>query len=135
MIAIENEKTVEQLITVDVFEQFNAKPENKERLFELIHGEIVEKMSTQQHCIIASNVNRFVGNYAIEHKNGRPGVEVRHQVPNDDHNARLPNVSFTRSGNPIVERGSVPGMPDLAVEIKSPSDTISGMRETAQYYL
>lgn len=92
-------------------------------------------MPTQQHGLIASNVNRELGNYAIKHKNGRPGVEVCHRAPQDDHNSRLPDVSFTCTREPLVEQGSVPGMPDLAVKIKSPSDTIREMRETAAYYL
>ncbi|MBV7331965.1 Uma2 family endonuclease [Chloroflexi bacterium TSY] len=39
---------------------------------ELINGEIFEKMPTQQHGLIASNVNRELGNYAIKHKKWSP---------------------------------------------------------------
>ncbi|MCB0062136.1 MAG: Uma2 family endonuclease [Caldilineaceae bacterium] len=124
-----------RLVSLAEFETILQKPGNANRLLELINGEIFEKMPTQQHGLIVSNINRELGNYAIKHKNGRPGVEVRHQATGDDRNSRLPDVSFTRADLPLVEQGSVEHMPDLAVEIKSPSDTIVQMRETAAYYL
>lgn len=117
------------------FEALRKQPENVNRLLELINGEIIEKMPTQEHGLIASNINRELGNYAIRQKNGRPDVEVRHQAAGDDRNSRLPDVSFTRANAPLVDQGSVTDMPDLAVEIKSPDKTIIGMRATADYYL
>jgi len=124
-----------QLYSLAEFEALLSQPGNHNRLLELIHGEIVEKMPTQQHGLVASNVNFALVAYAREHKNGRPGIEVRHRVIGDDRNSRLPDVSFTCANVPIVERGTVSAMPDLAVEIKSPDDTIKEMRETAAYYL
>lgn len=124
-----------QLYSLAEFEVILHKPGNANRLLELIHGEIVEKMPTQQHGLIALNIGSALTGYAREYKNGRPGVEVRHQATGDDRNSRLPDVSFTRADVPIVEQGSVENMPDLAIEIKSPSDTIKEMRETAAYYL
>lgn len=38
-------------ITVREFEDFLAAPENRNRLFELINGEIVEKAGMQEHGI------------------------------------------------------------------------------------
>ena len=35
----------------------------------------------------------------------------------------------------MVTKGSVPEMPDLAVEVQSPDDSIKAMREKATYYL
>ena len=40
---------VERKLTVADFDAFIAKPENVDRLFELINGEIVEKVPTQRH--------------------------------------------------------------------------------------
>lgn len=124
-----------QLYSLAEFEALLAQPGNHNRLLELIDGKIVEKMPTQEHGLVASNINRELGNYAIKHKNGRPGVEVRHRATDDDHNLRLPDVSFTCANVPIGEQGSVTDMPDLAVEIKSPDDMIVEMRRTAAYYL
>ena len=35
----------------------------------------------------------------------------------------------------MVKRGSVPHLPDIAIEIKSPDDTVKQLREKADYYL
>ncbi len=45
--------TREQLYTVDEFEELLKLPENAGRLLELIDGEIVEKMPTEEHGSIA----------------------------------------------------------------------------------
>ncbi len=47
----------------------------------------------------------------------------------------MPDVSFTSARQPMVTRGSVMFMPDLALEIQSPDDTVKMMREKAAYYL
>lgn len=66
---------------------------------------------------------------------GRVTTEVRYRMPNDNRNARLPDVSFRAGNSPLVRQGSVPEMPDLAVEVKSPDDKLKDMRAKARYYL
>lgn len=126
----------DRLYTVDEFEEFIAHPENRDRLFELINGEIVEKVPTQQHGIITLNIGGEVRTHVKQNKLGRVAVEVRHQMPGDKHNARLPDISFyADTATPVIERGAMPRMPDLAIEIKSPDDSLKEMREKAVYYL
>ena len=48
---------VQPKISVDDFEAFIALPENSDRLLELIDGEIVEKVPTQEHGYLASLLN------------------------------------------------------------------------------
>lgn len=123
-------------VTISEFERFLAAPENRERLFELVNGEIVEKVVTQEHGIIAGFFVTELNLYLRQNKIGRVGVEVRHQVVGDEENDRRPDVSFTRDlDKPITKVGAVPYMPDLAIEIKSPDDTFKEMREKARYYL
>jgi len=126
---------LERLYTIDEFEQLLPLPENGDRLLELINGEVVEKMPTEEHGMIASNINIELGSYVKQHKAGRVGIEVRHRVIEDRLNSRLPDISFTRAQRPVVKRGSVPHLPDIAIEIKSPDDTIKNFREKADYYL
>lgn len=121
--------------TIDEFEQLLTLPENQERLLELINGEVIEKMPTEEHGMIASNINIALGLYVKQHKAGRVGIEVRHRVLDDRLNSRLPDISFTRAQRPVVKRGSVPHLPDLAIEIKLPDDTVKQFREKADYYL
>src|SRR5689334_20272676 len=118
-----------KLYTVDQFEAYIARPENAERLFELIDGEIVEKVPTEEHSLIVGNIYTDVRTFAEPRDLGRAAFEVRRRMPNDPHNARLPDVEFTTKARllPVVAKGAVPQMPDLAVEVKSPDDNLSKM--------
>jgi Uma2 family endonuclease len=124
-----------QGVTVDEFERLLTAPENSDRLLELIEGEVVEKMPTEEHGLVTSNFVYALSSYNRQHKLGRVVTEVRHRLPGDTHNSRLPDVSFSSTRRPLVREGSVPEMPDLVVEIKSPSDSVRKMREKAAYYL
>ncbi len=123
-------------ITIEAFEAFIKKPEHQGSLFELINGEIVEKMPTEEHGIIAGNIITEINLYLRQHKIGRAGVEIRHRMPGDDRNSFLPDVAFIADLNrAVVDKGAVPRMPDLAVEIQSPDDSLKLLREKVRYYL
>jgi Uma2 family endonuclease len=126
-----------KLYTVEEFEEFADSKENRDRRFELINGEIYEKMPTEEHGIVAVKIILRVGSFIEEHDLGeRLGVEIRHRIPGDKHNARLPDISFTYDpATPIVKKGSVPRMPDLAIEIQSPDDDFQDLHAKAKYYL
>jgi Uma2 family endonuclease len=122
--------------TVADFEAFLALPENRDRNFELIDGEIIEMMPTEEHGEIAALLTIEIGIYLKQNPVGRIGVEVRHRMPGDEHNDYLPDVSVSLDlATPRVKKGAVPRMPDLAIEIKSPDDTFSQLRKKADYYL
>lgn len=125
----------ERLYTVAEFEEFLRQPENTDRLFELIHGEIIEKMPTEEHGMIAINIGAPLTIFVKRQKLGRVGVEVRHRNAKDTYSSLMPDVSFTGGQRPMVTEGSVQQMPDLAVEIKSPDDTLKLLRQKAAYYL
>lgn len=125
-----------QVYTVADFENFISLPENRERLFELIDGEIVEKMVTQEHGILAATFATYLNVHVWQNPTGRVAVEARHRPINDNTNDRLPDVSFVSDlTKPVVRKGAVLFMPDLAIEIKSPDDTFKQMRATARYYI
>jgi Uma2 family endonuclease len=127
----------ERLYTVSEFEAFIALEENAERVFELIDGEIVEKVPTEEHSLIVGNFYLALRTFVDVRDLGRVAFEVRRKVDDDDHNARLPDCQFTRKERllPIVKKGAVPQMPDLAIEVKSPDDTFIKLRQKAIYYL
>lgn len=130
--------TEHQAVTVEEFEQFSDAPENTDRRFELIHGEIVEKVPTEEHSIVSGNFHAYIWNFNKLHKlGGRVGVEPRHKMPNDEHNARIPYVALTSAARllPLTKEGSVPQIPDLCVEVQSPGDSPHQMREKSYYYL
>jgi Uma2 family endonuclease len=127
----------EKVYTVDAFERFIAQPENADRRFELIYGEIVEKVPTEEHGVLAGRLTGELYVYLKQTPIARLAVEPRHRMPDDDHNARLPDVAVTLNERalPVVKKGAVPQMPDLCIEIQSPDDTPLSMREKALYYL
>lgn len=127
-----------KLYTVEEFERLIEQPENADRLLELIHGKIIEKVTTEVHSAIALKIDaRILVHVETNKLGGRAVVEVHHRVLSDDYNARIPDVSYTTPARllPITSRGSVPQLPDLAVEVKSPNDSYRQIREKAQYYL
>lgn len=123
-------------MTVKQFEAYIEHPDNADRLLELINGEVVEKVPTEEHGAIVLNIAAPMRSFVKQHKLGRVTTEGLHRLPDDDQNAVLPDVSF-RSGlsSPIVRTGAIPVMPDLAVEVQSPNQSDNFMAEKAAYYL
>jgi len=123
-------------ITSADFERFIAQPENANRLFELIHGEISEKVPTQLHGLIAGLIATFLNLFILKNPLGWVMVEARYRLSDDNENDTIPDVSFIiKTKGPLIEKGPAPYMPDFAVEIKSPDDTLPEMRRKAAYYL
>lgn len=124
-----------QLYSDDEFEAFLKLPENSDRLFELIDGEIVEKMTTELHGVIAALIATFINMFLFEHPIGRVAVEASHRPAKANRNNRLPDVSFVTNEHPITTRGAAPFIPDLCVEIQSPHDSAKHLADKAQFYL
>ncbi len=125
----------ERLMTADEFEHLVDLPENQDRLLELIYGEVIEKMPTEEHGVITANIMAPLHTVATPKRLGRLGVKVRQRLPQDRLNSRMPDISFSTAQRPMVRKGGVPEMPDLAVEVKLPDDSVRQMREKAAYYL
>jgi Uma2 family endonuclease len=117
--------TLTRTMDAEAFEVFLARPENADCRFELINGEIVEKMPTLEHGVIVSNALGHIWNRVRATGVGRVAVEVRYRMPGDNQNSRLPDVVYYMDATlPVVKRGPVPHMPDLIIEVQSPDDTI-----------
>lgn len=127
----------EKLYTVDEFEEFIVRPENRDRHFELIDGTIVEKtMPTDEHAIIVNWILFYLTGYALEHGWRPPGPERRFVFPNDTQNARQPDVSqILDPDTPLVIDGPMSVIPDFVAEVKSPDDTYDEMRDKSRFYL
>lgn len=125
-----------KLYTVDDFEAFLDLPENEDRLFELIDGEIVEKMPTKKHATLAARLTIRIGIFVEQHNLGRISIELRHRSEGDNRNSFIPVISFTSNERmtPMNDEADSQ-MPDLAIEVQSPRDTIRKMRAKAEYYL
>ena len=124
-----------QLISVDEFEDFIARPENNDRRFQLIHGEIVEKMPTREHGVISGNVVTEFNLFLRKHPLGLAAVEARHRPAGDLHNDRMPDVSVVLGDKPVEREGAAEYMPDVVVEVQSPDDSWREMIRRGVFYL
>lgn len=127
----------EKLHTVDEFEDFIARPENRDRHFELIEGVIVEKaMPTDEHSLIVGVVLYFLAGYALERGLGLPGPESRFRVPGNLRNTRQPDLSMILDPDaPITTRGASPRAPDVIVEVRAPDENYDDLRDKARWYV
>lgn len=130
-----------KVYTADEFEAVIAHPDNADRHLELINGEIVEDMPTEEHSLIVANIYRVLYAFVTANRLGRVVFEVRRRVPNDDRNVRIPDLDYTskvrldaREGK-VVTQEPVLQMPDLAVEVQSPGQSLKLMSDKAAYYL
>lgn len=123
-------------ITTTEFELFINRPENTDRLFELVDGEIVEKMPTQLHALIANFLNALL--YLYKQKNPIIWVfsEVRVRLSGDKKNDRIPDIAVVlKEGREFDAYAPLAYMPDLIIEIQSPSQSDKFMVDKAGYYL
>lgn len=128
----------EKLYTVDDLWAMESDPAYEDRKFYLIDGRLYEdEMPGRKHGLVAIEIGFYLRQYTAENPVGEVTGEVGFHPPETRYTAMLPDVAFQRFENlpdPPPEN-YIPKMPDLAVEIKSPSDSQSKMRRKAQAYL
>lgn len=108
-----------RLYTLSEFEAYIALPENADRAWELIDGEVIEKMPSNPYSswIVQKILHRLL-NYLLEnHLPGyvtgeAAGYQVGDQVLS-------PDGAYTET---IVNEGFNPTPPKLAIEVISPTD-------------
>lgn len=127
-----------RLYTVDDVLELQGWDGERDRKYELINGELCEMSPTYLlHSWLASRIDRMIGDFAEEMGLGYSFVEAGFFLSDDRHNLYAPDVAFVskaRMPNPIPQ--TFAGfMPDLAVEIASPSNTVAELRGKALIYL
>lgn len=119
--------------TLAEYQAFAELPENKNRLFELIDGEILEKVASFTPSKIAMRIGRFFGNFTddIGYVTGADGTYVLSET-----HSFMPDVGYiSKASLPQEPEREVYGAPDLAVEVKSPTDSKRELRLKAEDYL
>ena len=125
-------------MTVAEFEQWQLSLDDAYR-YDLWDGEVIQMApANQDHGAIALEIGRLVANYNREHRLGRAYAaetgfildEVRQRV-------LAPDVAFvTQSRVPAdAQWGFFRGAPDLAVEVRSPSNSARELATKAKGYL
>ncbi len=124
-----------QLLTLDEYHAFIDRPENQDRIFELIDGEIVEKMPSFTPSRIAGRISHRFNAYLDDHDIGYVTGEAGGYIMPDG-GVFNPDVGFILKARlPEEPAREAPVPPDLAVEVKSPSDRKRAMRHKAERYL
>lgn len=118
--------------TLQEFEDFIARPENSDRLFEFINGEIVEILPGRTRYseighILSFAVRLFCEEHNLPcHTSGEAGAyRVRGNVV-------APDFAYKRT--PMSDDYPDPVAPEWIVEIISPTDKATDIREKRQIY-
>ena len=117
---------------------------------ELVCGEVVTPAAVseqhgvemapvgEEHGEIAASISSALYIYSRQRGLGRVGVEIGYRLRLDPDTVRAPDVSFTVSARKEGEArrsGFVPGSPDIAVEVVSPTDTAGELEQKVGEYL
>jgi Uma2 family endonuclease len=123
-------------MTVDDFDRFVALPENADRNFELIAGEIVEKMvSSQRSSLIGAYLAHVIAGHVYERDLGWvTGADGGYRVMGGKFIPVAAFISKTRQAVPSSEAYN-PLIPDLAVEVISPTDKATDIRKKREAYI
>ena len=121
-----------------VWELVNA-PENDDMRFYLIDGELFTFPRARYYVAgrVVASMSFAVHSFVDEHNLGMSLLGTGHHPPDDRYTLLGPAVSFTskaRLPSPLPD-GYMPVMPDLAVEIAAPGETLGHLRRKAQVYL
>ena len=124
--------------TADEVWAMACDPANEGRYFYLIDGELHEDpMPNRVHSRLAVRIGRYLDIYAEETGLGESHVEGDHRPADRSQTLLRPDVSFTKfdrlADSPLTSY--IRTLPNIAVEIKSPSNTMSELRRKAETYL
>ncbi|GAP99335.1 hypothetical protein NIES2104_58960 [Leptolyngbya sp. NIES-2104] len=122
------------MLTAKDLEQFQAQ--HPDHRMELVDGEIiVMSPSGYESDEVASRMSGKMFNWVDDRRLGRiTGSSAGFILPNSD--TRAPDVSFVRAERLRQSpRGFAELAPDLMVEVKSPTDSVTKLRNKIQQFL
>ena len=128
----------QQLHTVDTVWEMMLQPDYEKKRFYVIDGELFEMSPANRlHGRLAIRIGMFIGIFLEEHNLGEVNAEVGYYAPDDRRTLLAPDVAFVSHArvSQAPEEKFVPLMPDLAIEIVSPSNSLRQIRRKAQIYL
>ena len=127
----------ERVFDVEAFWHFVCQPENADKRFELIDGEVIEMVAPGgEHGFIAGEIYYYFRLFDPQRKMGIATVESGYYSLDDRHTVLAPDVAFTRTApGTRPHKKWMTAMPDIAVEVKSPNDRLDALRQKAAMYL
>ena len=127
-----------RLYTVDDVLELQGWDGTQDKKYELINGELIEMSPTNLlHQWLAFEIAGEIRDFLKQHDIGYGGVEGGFSPMDDRRTMLAPDVAFvSKDRMPDPKPQTFAGfMPDLAVEIASPSNTVAELREKAEIYL
>ena len=127
----------QQLYTVDDVWELAHQPDNVNH-YELIEGELFEMPPPgYAHGRLAVLIAHYILSFTQVQELGEVTVETGYHPPDSRHTLLSPDVAFlSKAKAPHPFWGKyIPVMPDLAIEILSPTDTLRKARRKAALYL
>jgi Uma2 family endonuclease len=111
-----------------------------DRLYELVDGGLLEKDMGGKSSWVGGQIFYYLSSFVGDAQIGWvfPADASYQCFPDDPERVRLPDVSLILKGRLPGEQvpdGHIPVPPDLAVEVVSPNDSFSEVREKAEEYL
>jgi Uma2 family endonuclease len=124
-------QTTTQRMTAEQFFDWLQLPENRNRLFELDRGEIIEMSRPgERHCLVCVNAGFLMGLYVRQRRKGYalsndPGIIVER----DPDTVRGPDIVYFEESRRYDDMNPkfAEGTPTLAIEVLSPTDRIGMM--------
>ncbi len=127
----------QRLYTVDDVWELAHQPDNINH-YELIEEELFEMPPPgYEHGRLAVEISHYIWSFVKERDLGKVTVETGYHPSDSRHTLLSPDVAFLSSAKmprPLPEK-YIPIMPDLAIEILSPTDTLRKARRKAALYL
>jgi Uma2 family endonuclease len=125
-----------QTMTAQQFDKWANLPENIEKTYEFINGEILEVVSNPKSSKLGMKIGRFIDAFVDEHDLGHvTGADGGYQVGEERFIPDVGYISYKRMPELLSEDGYVPTAPDLAVEVISPTDTKRNLTTKLADYL
>ena len=122
------------LVTADELERW---PDAEFR-HELVKGQVITmSLPASVHGLVTSNVILLLGGYVKQHALGVVMSEMGFKLASNPDTVRGPDAAFLRAERIAggLPRGFWNGAPDLAIEVLSPDDRPSAMRDKIAEYL
>ena len=115
-------------ISVEEFEDFVDLPQNDDKLFEYIGGEIFEVPSNPYSSKISARITTYLGMYLLQNDIGHlTGEAGGYKVSGERYAPDVAVILYDKQKK-LARTGYNNNPPDLAVEVMSPSDNDEKLR-------
>ncbi|MDE2852666.1 MAG: Uma2 family endonuclease [Chloroflexota bacterium] len=130
--------TQERLLDIDAITELMRQPEYADKRFYMIDGEIIEMSPVQRvHSRLAMRLGTYLTLFVEEHDLGEVHTELGFYSAHNRRTLLASDVAFVSHArlSQQPEDGFLSVMPELAVEIASPNDSLAQLRRKARIYL